>query len=218
MCLPFRCHTKTYVVGSLTIPEGWYNLPSLLKYIDDDGVVSMTWTASTNVVASSANITLDTAQAQSMLGWGSGAASASSAAPGATWAVSQGDLGKRLSPVGVNGRKTYDSEFYTTQDGNSFALGSVSQKIEDFEINLVLKDDLFSFSGNTSVTAPLIDSVYAPYLGLDFELAPDSPNWATGYSEGPYWCIAADIKADMAMYPWDKFFNISFSAYCTAEN
>ena len=208
----------TYVAGSLTIPAGWYNLPKLLEIIDTDGVVDMTWTATTNEVASTANIALDTTQARDLLGWPSGAASASTTYPQSTWVITQGDMGKKLAPVGVNGRKTYDTEFYNAQDGTSFAMGSISQNIEDYEIQLVNKGDIFTITGSTSTTAPLIDSVYVPHLGLEFELVTANFDWATGYSDKPYWCLMTDIKCDMALYPWDNFFNISFSAYLVDDN
>jgi hypothetical protein len=205
--------TITYTAGgSDVITTGWYSLPSFLAAIEAHGVVTMTWTQSTNRVAASAAFAMDAAAADSLLGWPDAGGKDGTANPGATWSPLSVEYMQEYAPIDVAGKRAYDTDFYTAQNGRTWALGSVTTHRERFTLRLVNKFDMFD--GLTGgVTEPFIDAVYRPDLGICFELYwANSVDWATAYTGGETWCHTALPESAMQMPPWDQYYTMTIEA------
>lgn len=201
----------TFGATTATIPADWYNLPTFLDAIEDGSTLTMTWTSSTNVVAASSSCSFDTTQAQDLLGWSSGAASTSTVKPKATWLPESPEYIQEKCPIGVNGKKTYDTDFYTSQSGNTWALGSVDVYSEKWSFNYIKKYDIFTLTGG--ISQPFVDIVYRPDLSIVFELKyAASIDWSTGYTAGQVWCHTGEPSVVMQMPPWDTFYSVMMEA------
>lgn len=198
--------------GSLAVAAGWYNLPTFIKAIDDAGTVDMTWYSATNEVSSTGAFTLSHAYANSLLGWPAGGGSKSTTDPASTWVPGRIEYLQEFAPIDVAGKKGYDSEFYLAQSGETWALGSVSINRERFQLALIRKYDMFT--GLTGgVSAPFVDTVYRPDLGIVFELKwAASIDWATGYTQGGIWCHTSEPESSMQMPPWDEYYAVTMEA------
>jgi len=201
----------TFGATTETVPAGWYSLPTFLDAIEDESTLTMIWTAATNTVTASSSVAFSTTQAQDLLGWSTGAALTNTVKPKATFLPDTPEYIQEKCPIGVNGKKSFDTDFYTAQSGATWALGSVSVYSEKWTLNFIKKYDIFTLSGG--VSQPYIDVVYRPDLSLVFELKyAESIDWATGYAAGEIWCHTGEPMANMQMPPWDNFYTLNIEA------
>ena len=198
--------------GSLFMVAGWYNLTSILSFLRDGGV-TCSWDPTTNRTAFNPAINCNNATARSFLGISSGSQSAGSSAPQFTWIPEKAQYQQEMCPIGVGGKRKYDTDFYTTQSGATYALGSVSTHVESFKFSLVKKQDVFTISGDAGLSSPFIDNAYSPDECLVFELKQgDNIACSAGYSTGDLWCHAAEPEVTMQMPPWDLYYNVKIEA------
>ena len=197
--------------GTVVLPVGWYNLPTVLSALRT-GSVTTTWTASSNSLTFSPSVSVDNLTIREMLGVNTGAQTTNNYHPLHTWVPENPEYNQELAPYGVSGKKMYDTDYYLAQDGNSWALGSVSKDREIFHFNFVSKHDLFS-TGTSGLSAPFIDSVYQPDLGIVFEMkVGDDVSCAAGYVSGDYWCHTKEPDSSIQMPPWDMYFSVTIEA------
>lgn len=197
--------------GTVSLPAGWYNLPSVLAALRT-GSVTTTWTASSNSLTFSPSISVDSLTIRGMLGINTGAQTTNNYLPLCSFVPADPEYNQELAPYGVSGKKTYDTDFYLAQDGNTWSLGSIAKEREIFRLQFVSKNDIFS-TGTSGLSAPFIDTVYRPDLGIVFELvAGDDVSCAAGYSAGAYWCHVKEPESAIQMPPWDQYFTLTFEA------
>lgn len=210
--LPATCTFSKAGGGTVVLPAGWYNLTSVLALLRS-GSVTCSWDDTTNRTAFSPNITCDTVMIQYMLGIASGSVAAGTSAPVYTWIPERANYTQALCPIGVAGKKKYDTDFYTTQSGKTYALGSVDVYSETFTFTLVKKDDVFTITGDAGLSSPLVDAVYRPDLCIVFELKQgDSVSNSAGYVAGSNWCHTGEPEVAMQMPPWDLYYTVKFEA------
>ena len=198
--------------GTVTVAAGWVNLPYVMALLRS-GSVTCTWSSTTNRTAFNPGSDCDSATVRSMLGIASGAQTAGNASPLYTWVPEKPQFQQELCPIGVAGKKKYDSTFYTAQSGTTYALGSVSVYTESFRFSLVKKQDVFTISADAGLSAPFIDTVYKPDECLVFELKQaDDVSCAAGYVNGGIWCHTGEPEVAMQMPPWDLYYNMKIEA------
>ena len=197
--------------GTVTISEGWNNLTTILAALRVGGV-TCSWTYSTNATAFSPAITCPDSRMRNMLGIASGSQSASTFAPLDTFCPQNSEYRQELAPVGVSGKRRYDTDFYQSLSGQTWAMGSVTTHAENFILSMVSKHEMFS-TGTDGVSAPFIDSVYRPDEGIVFEVVyRDDVSCASGYVEGGIWCHKEEPESEMSMPPWDLYYGITIPA------
>jgi len=198
--------------GTVTIAAGWVNLPYVMAVLRS-GSVTCSWSSTTNRTAFDPGISCDNATVRSMLGIASGAQTAGNASPLYTWVPEKPQFKQELCPIGVAGKKKYDSTFYTAQSGITYALGSVDIYSEIFTFSLVKKQDVFTITGSAGLSAPFIDTVYRPDECLVFELKQaDDVSCAAGYVNGLNWCHSDEPESEMQTPPWDGIYLLKIGA------
>lgn len=198
--------------GTVTISTGWYCLTGVLNSLRV-GSVTCSWDSATNRCAFSPAISADNLTIRKMLGINTGSQSASNYSPLHTWVPADPEYMQDLAPMTVAGKKQYDTDFYVAQDGNAVALGSVTLHREIFTLSLLNKNDIFTISGDTGLSAPFLASVYAPNVGIVFELkAADDVSNEAGYSAGSSWVHVSEPEVVMQMPPWDVYYTIKMEA------
>jgi len=194
--------------GTVTLSTGWYCLSGVINALRV-GSVTCSWDSDTNATAFSPAISCDNLTIREMLGITTGSQSASSYKPLHTWVPANPEYMQDLAPMTVSGRKQYDSDFYVAQSGNTVALGSVTLHREIFTFSLINKNDVFTISGDSGLSAPYLDSVYAPDKGIVFELKMgDDVSNEAGYAVGSSWVHVAEPDIVMQMPPWDVYYTL----------
>lgn len=207
--LASACTVTKATGGTVSLPAGWYSLTSVLAALRV-GSVTCDWDSATNVLTTTPAISIDQATIRSLLGWPVGSASTNTADPGSTWVPEDPQFLQELGPVLRPGKPSYDTDFYQSQSGQVHALGSVSTDREVLDFNVIRKQDMFTISGDPGLSAPFLDSVYRPDLGIVFELktGEDDVDCEAGYTPGTDWTTTSEPSSAILQPPWDVYYSL----------
>jgi len=207
--LATACTVTKATGGTVSLPAGWYNLTSVLAALRV-GSVTCSWDSATNVLTTHPAISIDQAVVRDLLGWPTGSASTSTSAPKSTWVPFDPEYLQELGPCLRPGKPSYDTDYFTSQSGQVHAMGSVSVDREVIAIGLVNKTDMFELAGSPGISAPLLDQVWRPDLGIVFELATGESDvdCEAGYTRGADWVSPNDPESVITQPPWDQYYTV----------
>jgi hypothetical protein len=199
--------------GTITLNAGWYNLSTVLAALRV-GSVTCSWSSTTNRTAFSPGIAVNQVIITQLLGLPDGSSyTAGTLPPMYSFVPYDPEYMQDLAPVGVEGKRQYDTDYYTTQTGQVGALGVVDIYTERFTLNLVKKQDVFTISGDGGLSSPFNSVVYRPDLGITFEIkVGDDIGNSAGYAVGTTWVHVDDPEIIMQMPPWDLYYTVNFEA------
>lgn len=207
--LASACTVTKATGGTVVLPAGWYSLTTVLAALRA-GSVTCSWDSLTNVLTTTPAISIDQATIRSLLGWPAGSADTNTAAPGSTWVPEDPEFLQELGPCQRAGKPSYDTDFYMSQSGQVHALGSVQNEREVLDFNLVYKQDVVTIPGDPGLSAPFLDAVYRPDLGIVFELKTGETDvdCEAGYTAGADWAHTAEPVSAITQPPWDLYYSI----------